>query len=137
MMRQESIPADQALDLAGVDRFTLPVREVAKAELFYTDVLGGTVVARDTIETAATDQSSIRVRLCPKVDVVLVQQRYGWLPADSPNPHWAFTIPDAEVDRWVAHFDAWKVPSALVFREDYIVELGMPTRVELHVLDPA
>ena len=37
---------DYPLGLKGVDRFTLPVRDLDKAELFYTQVMGADVVAR-------------------------------------------------------------------------------------------
>ena len=127
---------EQAFDLQGVHRFTLPVRDLAKAELFYTKVLGGDVVQRDAVEIAVWEHPALGVHVCPGVDVVLVKQPYGWLPADSPNPHWGFTIGGADVDTWVEHLNAWAIPNALVFREGDITEIGKPTRVELHFLDP-
>jgi hypothetical protein len=78
----------------------------------------------------------VRLHMCDGVDVVLVQQYYGWLPVDSTNPHWGFAIPGADVDTWVDHLKEWGVPSAMVFREDDQVAIGVPTRVELHFLDP-
>lgn len=127
---------DHPLDLDGVDRFTLPVRDLGKAELFYTQVLGGDVVQRDTVELAAWEHPAVRVQLCPGVEIALVKQGFGWLPIDSTNPHWAFAIPGAEVDTWVQHLNEWSVPTALVFRENYVGQVGKPTRVELHFLDP-
>ncbi len=70
------------------------------------------------------------------MDLVLVQQHYGWNPVDSTNPHWGFAIPGADVDAWVEHLAEWRVPSALVFRDADQEALGVPTRVELHFLDP-
>jgi len=127
---------DQTFEIEGLQRFTLPVRDLAKAELFYTQVLGGDVVQRKAVEIAAWDHPALRVHMCGGVDVVLVKQPYGWPPIDSPNPHLGFAIPGADVDTWVEHLDAWGVPSALVFREDYVTEIGTPTRVELHFTDP-
>lgn len=126
---------NQSFDLDSLDRFTLPVRDLAKAELFYTQVLGGDVVQRDA-EMGRRDHPAIRVHMCDGVDVVLVQQWYGWLPVDSSNPHWGFAIPGADVDMWIDHLKEWQVPSALVFRDDDREEIGVPTRVELHFLDP-
>jgi catechol 2,3-dioxygenase-like lactoylglutathione lyase family enzyme len=126
----------QPVDLDGVDRFTLPVRDLAKAALFYTQVLGGDVVERDALEMGDRSRPAVRVRMCNGVDVVLVQQWYGWLPVDSTNPHWGFTIPGADIDTWVEHLKEWQVPSALVFREDDLEKIGVPTRAELHFLDP-
>jgi len=74
--------------------------------------------------------------MCDGVDVVLVRQYYGWLPVDSTNPHWGFAIPGADVDMWVEHLKEWEVPSAMVFREDDQEAMGVPTRVEVHFLDP-
>jgi catechol 2,3-dioxygenase-like lactoylglutathione lyase family enzyme len=126
---------NQPFDLERLDRFTLPVRDLGKAELFYTQVLGGDVLQRDP-ELGSRDHPAIRVRMCDDVDVVLVQQYYGWNPVDSTNPHWGFEIPGADVDMWVDHLKEWQVPSALVFRDDDQEEIGVPTRVELHFLDP-
>ncbi len=128
--------ATKALDLDGVDRFTLPVRDLARAELFYTHVLGGDVVARGITEMSQVDHPAVRVRICEGVDVVLVRQYYGWNPVDSTNPHWGFAIPGAEVDAWVEHLKEWEVPHALLFSEADQEAMGVPTRVELHFLDP-
>ena len=124
------------LDFQGVDHFTLPVRDLAKARQFYTEVVGAEAVAVDTTEAGATELAASRVQVCPGVTMSLVQQRYGWLPVDVSNPHWAFEIAPGEVDDWVRHLESWGVPSALVVREGYVVEEGQPTRVELHFLDP-
>ena len=124
------------LDFQGVDHFTLPVRDLAKARQFYTEVVGAEVVAVDTTEGGATELPASRIRVCPGVTIALVQQRHGWLPVDVSNPHWAFEIAPGEVDDWVRHLESWGVPSALVVREGYVVEEGEPTRVELHFLDP-
>ncbi len=127
---------DHPLGLQGVDRFTLPVRDLAKAGRFYTDVMGGELVQRETMEIGAREHPATRVQVCPGVDIVLVQQRFGWQPIDTPNPHWGFAIPGADVDTWKDHLNAWGVPCVVLFREDYIVELGKPTRVEMHFVDP-
>jgi len=126
----------KSVDLDSVDRFTLPVRDLAKAELFYTRVLGGDVVQRDAVEAGEREHPAIRMHMCDGVDVVLVQQWYGWLPVDSTNPHWGFAIPGADVDMWVEHLKEWEVPSAMVFRDDDQEAMGVPTRVEVHFLDP-
>jgi catechol 2,3-dioxygenase-like lactoylglutathione lyase family enzyme len=125
-----------AQPIASIDRFTLPVRDPAKALIFYTEVLGGDVVDRNVVEIAGVEHPAVRVHMCPGVDVVLVEQRYGWQPIDTPNPHWGFAVPAADVDSWIEHLADWGIPSALVFREADITELGTPTRVELHFLDP-
>lgn len=130
------VSADHPLDIEGVHRFTLPVRDLAKSELFYTRVLGGDVVLRNAVELGAWEHPAIGVQVCPGVEVVLVEQGYGWLPIDSTNPHWGFAIPGADVDTWVEHLRDWGVPSAVVFRDNDLVELGTPTRAELHFLDP-
>ena len=124
------------LDFQGVDHLTLPVRDLAKARQFYTEVVGAEVLAVDTTEAGAAELAASRVQVCPGVTLSLVQQRYGWLPVDVSNPHWAFEIAPGEVDDWVRHLESWGVPSALVVREGYVVEEGEPTRVELHFLDP-
>jgi catechol 2,3-dioxygenase-like lactoylglutathione lyase family enzyme len=125
---------DQALE--AIDRFTLPVRDTAKATIFYTDVMGGDLIDDRAVEIAGVHHPAARVRMCPAVDIVLVEQRYGWQPIDTPNPHWGFAIPAADVDPWIEHLEDWGVPSALVFREADVTDLGQPTRVELHFLDP-
>jgi catechol 2,3-dioxygenase-like lactoylglutathione lyase family enzyme len=127
---------NQSVDLEGVDRFTLPVRDLAKAELFYTQVLGGDVVQRGAAEMGRLDHPALRVHMCDGVDVVLVRQYYGWLPVDSTNPHWGFAIPGADLDTWVDHLREWQIPSAVVFRDDDQEAIGVPTRAELHFLDP-
>ncbi len=124
------------LDFEGVDHFTLPVRDLPKARRFYAEVVGAEILAADTTEAGATEQAASRVQVCPGVTISLVKQRYGWLPVDVSNPHWAFEIAPGEVDEWVRHLESWGVPSALVVREGYAVEEGKPTRVELHFLDP-
>jgi catechol 2,3-dioxygenase-like lactoylglutathione lyase family enzyme len=126
----------QAQPIEQIDRFTLPVRDTAKATIFYTDVLGGEVVDHHTIEIAGIDHPAVRVHMCPAVDVVLVEQRYGWQPIDTPNPHWGWAVTAADVDGWIEHLADWGIPSALVFRAGDTKELGTPTRVELHFLDP-
>jgi catechol 2,3-dioxygenase-like lactoylglutathione lyase family enzyme len=135
MPRSEPLPG-QGVDLDSLDRFTLPVRNLEKATLFYTQVLGGDVVQKEGTEPGAREHPAVRLHMCDGVDVVLVQQYYGWLPVDSTNPHWGFAIPGADVDTWVDHLKEWGVPSAMVFREDDQVAIGVPTRVELHFLDP-
>jgi catechol 2,3-dioxygenase-like lactoylglutathione lyase family enzyme len=135
-MPRENRRIDQPVDLEGVDRFTLPVRNLAKAELFYTQVLGGDVVERETVEMGETDHPATRVHVCDGADVVLVQQFFGWLPVDSTNPHWGFAIAGADLDTWVEHLSDWGVPSAVVFREADQVAIGLPTRAEVHFLDP-
>src|ERR1043166_210687 len=110
--------ANQAFDLQSVDRFTLPVRDLAKAELFYTHVLGGDTVDRAAFEIGQWDKPGVRVRMCNGLDLVLVQQYYGWLPIDSTNPHWGFAIAGSDVDTWLEHLTEWEVPHALLFRED-------------------
>ena len=127
---------NQPVDIKGIDRFSFPVRDIAKAELFYTQVLGADVTRRDVVEMGDRDHPAIRVQMCSGVDVVLVQQAYGWLPVDSSNPHWGFEIPGAELDQWVEHLKEWQVPSAVVFRDDDQEGPGVPTRAELHFLDP-
>lgn len=135
-MPRSNPPRNESVDLDGVDRFTLPVRDLARAELFYTQVLGGDVAQRDTTEPGLRDHPALRVRLCEGVDVVLVQQQYGWLPVDASNPHWGFGISGADVDTWIQHLNEWQVPSALVIRERDWEALGVPTRAELHFVDP-
>src|SRR5438270_919233 len=116
--------ADRPLELDSLDRFTLPVRDLARAELFYTHVLGGDVLERGASEIEREDHPATRIRLCNGVDVMLVQQFYGWLPVDSSNPHWGFAIAGADVDQWVEHLTEWRVPSALLFREADQEEMG-------------
>jgi catechol 2,3-dioxygenase-like lactoylglutathione lyase family enzyme len=127
---------DRTVDLEGIDRFTLPVRDLAKAELFYTQVLGADIVQREAVEMSERDHPALRVRMCDGVDVVLVQQHFGWQPVDSTNPHWGFAIPGTDLDTWVEHLKEWEVPSAVVFRDDDQEAIGTPTRAELHFLDP-
>ena len=124
------------LDLEGVDRFTFPVRDLEKAERFYTQVLGGEVVQREFTEIGLHEQLAIRVRLASHVDVCLVEQRYGWNPPDTANPHWGFAIPGADVDTWIDHLADWAVPSAQVVRGSDPQEPGETTRVEVHFFDP-
>lgn len=127
----------EPLDLEGLDRFTFPVRDLEKAELFYTSVIGGDVVQRGCTEIGMQARPSIRMRLAPGVDVCLVEQRFGWNPPDTANPHWGFAIPGGDVNTWMEHLTEWGVPNALVFRDTHSAhEAGDPTRVELHFLDP-
>jgi len=136
MTGREYRSVDHVLDLERVHRFTLPVRSLEKAHLFYTQVLGGDVLDPSAVELGEWETPAVRVQMCPGVEVVLVEQGYGWLPIDSTNPHWGFEIPGADMDTWVEHLEEWRVPSAIVFRDNDIVELGQPTRAELHFLDP-
>jgi catechol 2,3-dioxygenase-like lactoylglutathione lyase family enzyme len=126
----------QPFDLQALDRFTFAVRDLAKAELFYTQVLGGDVVEHGISEMGKRDLPATRVRLTNDVDVTLVQQFFGWQPIDSTNPHWGFAIPGADVDTWIEHLEEWQIPSALVIRADDQEAMGVPTRAELHFTDP-
>src|SRR5581483_9216058 len=110
--------------------------DLAKAELFYTQVMGGDVVERGAVEMGRVQRPATRVHMCDGVDIVLVQQFYGWNAVDSTNPHWGFGIAAADVDAWVGHLEEWEVPCALLFREADQEAMGVPTRVELHFLDP-
>ena len=120
----------------GVDRFTIPVRDLARAARFYTDVLGGDVVQQHAIELGAWETPAVRVEMSPGVAIVLVEQGHGWNAIDSTNPHWAFAIAGAELDTWVEHLTEWGVPSALQFRDPAAAEAGGPSCVELHFVDP-
>ncbi len=120
----------------GVHQFTLPVRALEKAEQFYSQVLGAEVVEREAVEIGERQQEALRVSACPGVKLALVQQEYGWLPPDTSNPHWGFAISAADVETWLEHFAQWNIPCALIVRREYVVPMGVPTRVELHVLDP-
>jgi catechol 2,3-dioxygenase-like lactoylglutathione lyase family enzyme len=135
-MPRENPRVHQPFDLEALDRFTFPVRDLAKAELFYTQVLGGDVVERAVGEVGKREYPALRVRLTPDVDVTLVQQYFGWMPIDTTNPHWGFTIPGVDVDVWIEHLKAWQIPSALVIREGDLEAAGVPTRAELHFIDP-
>ncbi|HEY3117676.1 MAG TPA: VOC family protein [Chloroflexota bacterium] len=127
---------NQSVPIESIDRFTLPVRDLTKAELFYTQVLGADVIDRAAVEMGARVHPAVRISACSGVDLVLVQQPYGWQPVDSSNPHWGFEIPSAELDQWVEHLKEWQVPSAVVIRDADQEALGVPTRAELHFLDP-
>lgn len=123
-------------ELQGVHRFTLPVRKVDKAEMFYTDVLGAEVIDREAVEVGGKEQPALRVQLCPGIQLSLVQQDHGFIPVDGAHPHYAFTVEGAEVDTWIQHLDEWGVPNALVCRHFPRVENGTPTTIELYFFDP-
>ena len=120
----------------GIHQFTLPVRALERAEQFYSQVLGAEVVEREAVEISGRQQEALRVSACPGVKLALVRQEYGWLPVDSTNPHWGFAISAVDVERWLEHFAQWNIPCALIVRRDHVVPMGVPTRVELHLLDP-
>lgn len=128
--------ADQGPDLAGVGRFTLPVRKLDKAEMFYTQVLGAEVIDRGTTEIGLRSQSALRVQLCDGIELSLVEQSWGFVPVDGAHPHYAFTVQGGEVDTWMEHFDEWGVPYALVCRTFPRAEDGSPVSIELYFFDP-
>lgn len=135
-MQSPSLPGGTAYEVVGVQRFTLPVRDLAKSELFYTAVLGGEVLQRNAIELGAWETPAVRVEMSPGVEMVLAEQGHGWNAIDSTNPHWAFAIAGSDVDTWVQHLNEWCIPNAYVFRDPAAAEAGGPSCVELHFVDP-
>ncbi|MBM2810935.1 MAG: Glutathione transferase [Chloroflexi bacterium] len=123
-------------DLANVNRFTIPVRKLDKAETFYTQVLGAEVIDRAAVEVGMHGQKAIRVQLCEGIELSLVQQNHGFIPIDGSHPHYAFTVSGADVESWMDHFDEWGVPYALVCRDFPRAENGAPVRIEMYFFDP-
>ena len=82
----------QALGIRGIYEVALPVRELARAEAFYRDVLGLQVGLRDEtrrwlfLRAGGSDGM-----------VVLQEDSEGWSPL-----HIAFTVTDADLDAAVA-----------------------------------
>jgi catechol 2,3-dioxygenase-like lactoylglutathione lyase family enzyme len=118
--------------LKGMRHFTIAVGDLDKAELFYTQVLGGAVV-QDVLATS--DQRA--VQLSDDVRLLLVKQDYGHNDRDQAHPHYAFTSKPEDVDRWLAHFDSWGVPYVLMTRQQSPrPQMGDPCSIELYFGDP-
>ena len=111
--------AEELPRLAGMNHYTLPVRDLELAEKFYVDVLGADLVhrsERDRVAKGLAKALQVHVKLCEGIDISLFQQQFGWLAVDSSHPHQAFDVPGADIDRWIEHFDNWGVPYKLVCR---------------------
>ena len=82
----------QAIGIRGVYEVALPVRELARAEAFYRDVLGLEVGLRDETRRWLFLRTG-----GPDGMIVLQEDSEGWSPL-----HVAFTVTDADLDAAVA-----------------------------------
>jgi catechol 2,3-dioxygenase-like lactoylglutathione lyase family enzyme len=136
---EQAAPAEAAPPMTGFSHYTLPVRDLDKAELFYTQVLGADFVHRsepDRVKKGLAHALQVHVKLCEGIDISLFQQPSGWLPADGSHPHQAFDVPPEDLERWIKHLEAWDVPHKLVCRQKERPPVGTPCKVELYFFDP-
>src|SRR5581483_2747467 len=103
---QEQSAGAVSLRLDSMSYFTLPVRNLDRAEAFYTKVLGAKVVGRFEPEKA-DPQKGIFPRLDLRwgtLDLSLVRQGFGEGTIIQAHPHHAFTVKGSQVEPWQDHF---------------------------------
>jgi len=138
MAATEIRTASGALRLDSLSHLALPVRDLDRAELFYTQVLGAAFVDRIEVEERPpirSYRSRLDVRWGP-VDLQLYRQPYGDPTIEQAHPHYAFTTRGRLIDSWIDHFSSWGIPSVLVCRQHGKVGMGDICSVELYFLDP-
>lgn len=126
------------LRLDSLSHIALPVRNLDRAELFYTQVLGAKFVSRLDVEQMPpirNYESRLDVRWGP-VDLLLYKQPFGEPTIEQAHPHYAFNTKGWMVDKWVDHFASWGVPSVIVCRQHGKVGMGDKCSIELYFLDP-
>jgi len=126
------------LRLDSLRCFTLPVRNLDRSELFYTQVLGAKVVRR--IENVEINRD---LGVYPQLDLrwgdldlSLVSQPYGEPTIIQSHPHHAFTTKGALVDTWQEHLTSWGIPSVIVCRQHGQKGIGDVCAIEQYFLDP-
>ena len=126
------------LRLDSVSHIALPVRNLDRSELFYTQVLGAKFISRADVEQMPpirNYESRLDVRWGP-VDLLLYKQPFGEPTIEQAHPHYAFNTKGRMVDPWVDHFDTWGIPSVIVCRQHGKVGMGDKCSIELYFLDP-
>lgn len=125
-----------------LNHYTMPVRDLARARKFYTDVLGGEAIPtfselyRMEQGLPLTPSNLVYVRLCEGLDRIVVgQQVGGWPPPDLHHPFQAYVVPAADLDRWIQHFSAWGIPCQLTGAEANDPDAEGPGAA-LHFRDP-
>ena len=138
MAISEQSPAGAHLRLDSLSHVALPVRDLDRSELYYTQVLGAKFIERVDVKQTppiTTYESHLDVRWGP-IDLQLFKQPFGEPTIEQAHPHYAFTTRGAMIDKWVDHFTSWGIPSVVVCRQHGKVGVGDKCSVELYFLDP-
>ena len=134
----DSTPSTNPLRLDSLSHIALPVRNLDRSELFYTQVLGSEVIDRIDVEQMPPErryESHLDVRWGP-IELRLYKQPFGEPTIEQAHPHHAFNTNGWMVDKWIDHFASWGVPSVIVCRQHGQVGMGDKCRIELYFLDP-
>ncbi len=126
------------LRLDSLSHVALPVRDLDRSELYYTQVLGAKFVDRVDVKQTppiTSYESHLDVQWGP-VDLKLFKQPFGEPTIEQAHPHYAFTTKGPMIDKWVDHFTSWGIPSVIVCRQHGKVGMGDKCAVELYFLDP-
>lgn len=138
---QEQKTATGVLRLDSLSHFTLGVRNLDRAEFFYTTVVGAKFAHRsdpDRVKRGLAHGLQVHVRW-GDIDISLFDQGFGEPTIDQAHPHHAFTTKGSLIDKWVDHFASWDIPSVVVCRQHGrkdSIKIGDPCAVELYFLDP-
>lgn len=123
--------------IKSIDHLTLPVKDLAQAERFYTRVLGGTVLFRVGEEPRPDDPEQKRYGHIsmlfgadgPRVD--LFEQPWGQTPVSQPHPHLAFHVEPEDFDSFRTRLKDAGVPSAGP------LQMGPPGQASVYFNDPS
>ncbi|MEA2639670.1 MAG: hypothetical protein QOF51_1064 [Chloroflexota bacterium] len=136
---QDRVEAGTALRLDSVRRFSLPVSNLDRAELFYTHVIGAKFLRRTEPAQVSREEAAypeLHVNWAGIFDVQLVKQGWGEPTLRQAHPHHAFSTKGSQIDRWQDHLKSWGVPSVIVCRQHGKKGLGDVCSVELYFHDP-
>jgi len=129
--------ASTGVRLDSLRLFSLPVENLDRAELFYTQVLGAQLLGREEPEQVVRE-----LAVYPKlhvrwgiIDVELVRQPWGEPTLDQAHPHHAFTTKGSQIDKWQDHLASWGIPSVIVCRQHGQKSIGDSCSVELYFHD--
>ena len=127
------------LTIEGVNHFTIPVRDHAKARQFYVDLLGG-IVRREPdwtrVRAGLSNSAAMAVRMCEGMELDLFYQPYGAGAPDQAYPHTAYYVQaPEELDAYRQRLTASGVPTVLVTRQEN-PRPGERVEVEMHFRDP-
>jgi catechol 2,3-dioxygenase-like lactoylglutathione lyase family enzyme len=106
---------DSPFDLIGMDHFALPVRDVARMELFVREVLGGEAYYYAGLDDVDKKMGR-RPHLFMRIGDVLFQCTEEWGPShprqddNDISPHWAFGTTAAGMDKNLAWLKRQNIP---------------------------
>jgi len=115
--------------ITRIDHLTLPVRDLAQAERFYTRVLGGVVLFRVSEQDGHGHISVLFGATGPRVD--LFEQDWGQTPLTQPHPHLAFFVAPEEFDAFRTRLRDQGIPASGPW------QMGPPGQASVYFNDPS